>query len=90
MPLASVRESGAVGICIEIAEHDFDAGLIQRARAVLAGYPGVAPLLVRWSNGGPDDEARLRSRTLRVAPREEVLRELRDVLGEERVRLVKA
>jgi hypothetical protein len=34
--------------------------------------------------------SRLRSRTLRVSPGEELIRDLRDVFGEERVRLVRA
>ncbi|HET7320945.1 MAG TPA: DNA polymerase III subunit alpha, partial [Longimicrobiaceae bacterium] len=89
-PLATVRESGAVGICIEIARQECDAERIQRAKALLAGYPGAAPLLVVWKNGGEEDAARLRSKTLKIAPREEVLLQLREVLGEGRVKLVKA
>jgi hypothetical protein len=47
---------------------------------------------VLWGNGGLDESpvARLRSRSLRVAPRETLLAELREALGEERVKLVKA
>jgi DNA polymerase-3 subunit alpha len=90
VPMASVRESGVVGVCIELASHDCDAERIQRAKGVLAGSPGPAPLVVTWRNGGEEDLARLRSRSLRIAPRPDVLQELRDVLGEERVRLVKA
>ena len=52
----------------------------------------LPPLIVLWRNGGDGgpDTPRLRSRSLLVAPREELLQGLREVLGEERVRLVKA
>jgi DNA polymerase-3 subunit alpha len=90
LQMSAVRESGAVGVCIEIASHDCDAERIQRAREVLAAAPGAAPLVVAWRNGGEEDLARLRSRSLRIAPRADVLHELRELLGEERVRLVKA
>jgi DNA polymerase-3 subunit alpha len=95
VPLSTVRESGSVGVCIELAAPECDAERIQRARAVLSGHPGPAPLLV-LGRGGADPDAdvaeapRLRSRTLRVAPHPEALAALREVLGEERVRLVRA
>jgi DNA polymerase-3 subunit alpha len=90
LAMSAVRESGVVGVCIELGAHDCDADRIQRAKEVLAGSPGSAPLVVTWRNGGEEELARLRSRTLHVTPRPEVLQELRDVLGDERVRLVKA
>ena len=50
-PLAAVRESGAVSVCIELG-HDADAEAIRRVSTLLAEHPGAAPLLVRWRNGG--------------------------------------
>ncbi len=92
VPLAALRESGEVGVCIELGSYGVDPERIQRAKQCFQQFPGPAPLVVVWKNGGngDGDEPKLRSRTVRIAPREELLRELRDVLGEERVRLVRA
>jgi DNA polymerase-3 subunit alpha len=89
-PLAAVRESGAVSICIELG-HDSDAEAIRRVSALLAEHPGAAPLLVRWRNGGGDDDdaPRLRSRRISVSPQPALLVDLRDALGETSVTLVK-
>src|SRR5690606_15515717 len=89
-PLSSVRESGAVALCIELG-HESEAEAIRRATTLLGAFPGSAPLFVRWKNGGGDDDApRLRSRSLTVTPRPELLVELREALGESAVTLVKA
>jgi hypothetical protein len=71
---------------------------------VLRANPGAAPVFVRWSgngggngsnghgtgNGGKAEaETRLKSRTIMVTPSDGVLGELRELLGAERVRLVK-
>jgi DNA polymerase-3 subunit alpha len=88
IPLAALRESGEVGVCIELGAHGVDPERIQRARECFLQFPGPAPLVVVWKRDG--DEPKLRSKTVRIAPREELLKELRDVLGEERVRLVRA
>jgi DNA polymerase III subunit alpha len=92
VPLGSMRETGDVTVCIELTSDGCDADRLERAKAVLSGHPGPAPLLVLWRNGGGEghDTPRLRSRSLRIAPREELVRDLRDVLGEERVKLVRA
>lgn len=88
-PLAAVRESGAVAICIDIGNGS-DPDAVRRATALLSGAPGPAPLLVRWVNGGGiDDAPRLRSRSLTVTPAPELLVELREALGEQAVTLVK-
>jgi DNA polymerase III subunit alpha len=101
VPLSAVRESGEIGLCIELGTEGCDADRVARAKIALAGSPGAAPVIVLWKgvppgagegNGGGagHEPARLRSRTLRISPREELLRELRETLGEERVRLVRA
>ncbi|MBA2243508.1 MAG: DNA polymerase III subunit alpha, partial [Gemmatimonadetes bacterium] len=98
-PLAWLRESGEVGICVELGSHGTDGSVLQKAKAALTAHPGPAPLLVVWrnggngghgGNGGADDAPRLRSRSLRITPREALLQELRELLGEERVRLIRA
>src|SRR5206468_1702667 len=51
-------------------------------------HAGPAPVLLEY--GGNGTQARLRSRSLRVAVADDLLAALRDLLGAERVQLVKA
>jgi DNA polymerase III subunit alpha len=104
-PLAQLRESGEVGVCVEMDASGIDAERLRRAKQVLLQYPGPAPFEMVWThapaaanghdgasangNHGNGAPARFRSRSLRVAPREELLAALREVLGEERVKLTK-
>ena len=100
VPLDALRESGEVGICLELGAHTLAGGeAIDPVRQLLAGTPGAAPVFVVWTNGagadgsnGHDAESapRLRSRSLRVAPDEALLEALRERLGERSVRLVRA
>jgi DNA polymerase III subunit alpha len=91
LPLASIRDGGDVGVCIEIASGECDPARIQQAKLLLSGHPGEAPVIVLWTDPGREpNPPRLRSRTLRISPREELVRELRGVLGEDRVKLVRA
>lgn len=88
-PLMEVRESGAVGICIDLRQ-DLDPAAIHTVTAMLSASPGSGPLLVRWVNGGTEDDApRLRSRSVTISPRPELLVELRETLGDRAVTLVK-
>ena len=94
-PLDDVRTSGDVGVCIELGSSSVGLEAIEEVRATLAEHPGPAPLLVHWRNGGGaskngEDTPRLRSRTLRIAPDAALMNRLREVFGEERVRLVRA
>jgi hypothetical protein len=54
-----------------------------------AAHPGAAPVLVQWSDGN-GLTARLRAQRLRVELDEGLLEGLRQVLGPDRVRLVRA
>ncbi|MBA4155858.1 MAG: DNA polymerase III subunit alpha [Gemmatimonadetes bacterium] len=98
--LADLRENGEVTVCVELGGGDLDADGLRRAKLVLGQHPGPAPLVVVWSragngsgngerSGGGGEPPRFRSRSLRIAPREELLRQLREMLGEEKVRLVR-
>ncbi|HEX2184396.1 MAG TPA: hypothetical protein VHN78_02680, partial [Chloroflexota bacterium] len=88
VPLEQVRESGEVGVCIELGSGGPDPAAIESAKAALAEHAGEGPVIVLWKNGGGEGEApRLRSKTLKVAPRDELLLALREALGDERVRL---
>ena len=89
-PLAELRESGAVGI--ELVWDSDNLPTTDAARgvaALCAAHPGPAPLYVEW-NDGNGTTARLRSRQVRVRLDEELLLALRELIGAEQVRLVKA
>ena len=88
VPLEALRENGDVGLCIELGSDGPAQADIQAAKALLAAHAGPGPLIVLWKNGGGEGEApRLRSRSLKVAPRDELILALRAALGDERVRL---
>jgi hypothetical protein len=62
---------------------------VKAAAALCAAHPGPAPVYIDWSDG-TGEALRLRSRRLRIAPDEDLLRALRDLLGAESVHYVKA
>jgi DNA polymerase-3 subunit alpha len=89
-PLAELRRSGAVGLALRWARPTAPSPDDLRAIAsVCAGYPGPAPVYIDWSDGN-GESVRLRSRRLRVDPTEDLVQELRGLLGPDLVRLVKA
>jgi DNA polymerase-3 subunit alpha len=88
IPLERVRESGEVGVVIELGSAGPDAKAIESAKNLIAAHAGEGPVFVLWKNGGGDGDApRLKSKSLKIAPRDEVIQALRDTLGDERVRL---
>lgn len=88
LPLEKVRESGEVGVAIELGSVGPAASAVEEAKALLAAHPGEGPVLVLWKNGGGEAQPpRLRSKSLKVAPRDELLAALRECLGDDRVRL---
>jgi DNA polymerase-3 subunit alpha len=102
-PLADFRPRGAIGVALRwSAVSPPPPATAREVAALCAEYPGPAPVLLEWdesngpSNGNgafhPQSESgvRLRSRTVRVDPGDELLAALRALLGPERVRLVKA
>jgi DNA polymerase-3 subunit alpha len=92
-PFAELRLNGQVSIAIEIAMGDAlspDAMLDVRAviDAHATPHSGAPPLELRW-NDGNGTRARLKSRSLRLAATQAALTDLRALLGNERVRLVR-
>ncbi len=88
--LEAVPTSGRIAIRIELEEgNQLPEDVFARARKVLLRRPGVAPveIMIESVNGahGPV----LRSRSLKTDPGSDTLRELRDVFGKGRVRLVR-
>ncbi len=95
-PLDELRPSGAIAVALRWSADDPPDPETTRAVAALcAAHPGPAPVHVRWAdngggNGGGGSAVRLRSRSVRVDPCEELLTALRGVLGEGRVALERA
>ena len=97
-PLEDLKTNGQIGLALRwSASTPPNPDAARAAAALCAAHPGPAPVLVEWegSNGGGGGggavlTARLRSRTLRVEPDDELLGALRGILGADRVHLVKA
>jgi DNA polymerase-3 subunit alpha len=62
---------------------------LQAAAALCSAHPGPTPLYIEWSDGN-GEAVRLRSRRIRVAAEEDLVRALRDLLGADSVHYVKA
>jgi hypothetical protein len=62
---------------------------LKEVAALCSAYPGPTPLYIEWSDGN-GEAVRLRSRRLRVAPEDELVRALQDLLGAGSVHYVKA
>ena len=92
-PFAELRLNGQVSIAIELALGDsLTAAVMNDVRAVIDAHAtphtGAPPLELGW-NDGNGTRARLKSRTLRLAATQAALTDLRALLGNERVRLVR-
>jgi len=88
IPLDGVRESGDVGVCVELGSSGPDVAAVEEAKRILAEHAGAGPVTVLWK-GGEEEATRLRSRSLRVKPTDELLAALRATLGDDRVRLTR-
>jgi DNA polymerase-3 subunit alpha len=89
-PVASMRETGFVGLALSWSRGQGpDRETARAAAALCTAHHGPAPVFVEWSDGN-GSQARLRSRRVRVELEEDLLRGLRELLGPERVRLVRA
>ena len=92
-PFAELRLNGSVSISIELALGEPVASdVLADVRAVIdahaTSHSGAPPLEVRWSDG-IGTRAHLKSRSLRLAATQAALTDLRALLGNERVRLVR-
>ncbi len=92
-PMVELRLTGQVAIALELkTPAHLPANIFSDVRAVVATHATThasAPALeLQWSDGS-GRRARLRSRTLRIPASQAVLNDLRALLGEERVRLVR-
>ena len=62
---------------------------LQQAAALCSAHPGPTPLYIEWSDGN-GEAVLLRSRRVKVAAEEDLVRALRDLLGADSVHYVKA
>jgi DNA polymerase-3 subunit alpha len=92
-PFAELRLNGQVSISIELALGEaLSPEAMSDVRAVVdahaTSHSGAPPLELGW-NDGNGTRARLKSRSLRLAATQAALTDLRALLGNERVRLVR-
>jgi DNA polymerase-3 subunit alpha len=92
-PFAELRLNGQVSISIELALGEaLSPEAMSDVRAVIdahaTSHSGAPPLELGW-NDGNGTRARLKSRSLRLAATQAALTDLRALLGNERVRLVR-
>ncbi|MBW3554130.1 MAG: DNA polymerase III subunit alpha [Gemmatimonadetes bacterium] len=105
IPLATLRDAGSVALELRLLRGE-TTERIEAATAVFRGSPGQAPLYVvldgNGGNGGTGNGGnaggangasgprRFRSRTVKVSANADVVNELRELFGSDRVRLVRA
>jgi DNA polymerase III subunit alpha len=91
-----LRVAGQVAIAIDLTEDGrretgespLSPELMPDVRAVVEAHPGAAPIEV-WCTNGDGSKLRLRSRSLKMAANSAALGELRSLLGQGRVRLIR-
>jgi DNA polymerase III subunit alpha len=89
-PLEELKASGALGLSLRWrAPAAPPAEALQAAAALCSAHPGPTPVYIEWSDGN-GEAVRLRSRRVRVAAEDDLLRALRDLLGADSVHYVKA
>jgi DNA polymerase-3 subunit alpha len=89
-PLAELKSSGAVALSLRWRVPSApQPSALQAAAALCSAHPGPTPLYIEWSDGN-GEPVRLRSRRVRVAAEDDLVRALRDLLGSESVHYVKA
>jgi len=87
--LAELRAAGQFAVSLELdPESGLTADVMRDVRAVADAHPGAAALELRW-RGRDGSPARLRSTSLKLSTAGPALVELRALLGNERVRLVR-
>ncbi len=89
-PLEELKQSGAVALSFRWrAPAAPPATAVREAAALCTAHPGPTPVYIEWSDGN-GEAVRLRSRRLRVAAEDDLVRALRNLLGADSVHYVKA
>ncbi|MGN6393005.1 MAG: DNA polymerase III subunit alpha [Gemmatimonadales bacterium] len=88
--LDELKPSGAVALSLRWRAPGAPApDALKRAVALCSAHPGPTPLYIEWSDGN-GESVRLRSRRVRVAAEDDLVRALRDLLGADSVHYIKA
>jgi DNA polymerase III subunit alpha len=88
--LGELKASGAVALSLRWrAPGAPEPDSLRAAAALCSAHPGPTPLYIEWSDGN-GESVRLRSRRVRVAAEEDLVRALRDLLGADSVHYIKA
>jgi DNA polymerase-3 subunit alpha len=89
-PLDELKSSGAVALSLRWRSPAApEPEKLRAAAALCSAHPGPTPLYIEWSDGN-GESVRLRSRRVRVAAEDNLVRALRDLLGADSVHYVKA
>jgi DNA polymerase-3 subunit alpha len=88
--LSELKASGAVALSLRWRSPSApQPSALQAVAALCSAHPGPTPLYIEWSDGN-GEAIRLRSRRVRVAAEDDLVRALRDLLGSDSVHYVKA
>jgi DNA polymerase-3 subunit alpha len=88
-PLAELKSSGALALSLRWkAPSAPEPGAVKEVAAICSAHPGPTPIYIEWTDGN-GEAVRLRSRRIRVAAEDDLVRALRDLLGSESVSYVK-
>jgi DNA polymerase III subunit alpha len=89
-PLEELKASGAVALSLRWrAPSGPPPAAVKEIAALCSAHPGPTPLYIEWSDGN-GEAVRLRSRRVRVAAEDDLVRALQELLGAESVHYVKA
>ncbi len=88
--LDDLKRSGAVALSFSWRAPEAPSPAAMKAAAALcSAHPGPIPVYIDWSDGN-GEAVRLRSRRVRVAPEDDLVHALRNLLGADSVHYVKA
>jgi DNA polymerase-3 subunit alpha len=88
-PLEELKASGALALSLSWrAPAAPQPAALKEVAALCSAHPGPAPLYIEWSDGN-GEAVRLRSRRIRVAAEDDLVRALRELLGSGSVHYVK-
>ena len=88
-PLDELKASGALALSLRWrAPSAPKPAALKEAAAICSAHPGPTPIYIEWSDGN-GEAVRLRSKRVRVAAEDDLVRALRDILGAESVHYVR-
>ncbi|HEU4648393.1 MAG TPA: hypothetical protein VFS33_04995, partial [Gemmatimonadales bacterium] len=89
-PLEELKNTGQVGLSLRWRSPSAPKpDQVKAAAALCSQHPGPVPVYIEWSDGN-GEAVRLRSRRIRVAAGDDLVRALRELLGSDSVQYIKA